>query len=312
MAKFVKQDDDDGNQKNKNLYKDFFFHKEIKAQQARELADEDIEILSNVEDIIPYLQTALLEEHLIEVDIGQLTRDFFTQITDDEPNGNGIDTGQESLRLAGDQETGGYLKNSDFFLTSPLSPGMGNVSIRHYKSAILKYFTGTTSIELGCTLRQAVNAADKPCLMFDFPKVGRVLKGFRSFRVKVLSSVDAKVNILGHEQFSVRQDFQLEDISVSGVGFMVSGDIPPFEIGEKFKVRVSVEGCGHFEMNGVIRRVVPLRSGTSFNHICGMQFDLETGAMAKTVELMVTAVQRLHLRELAEKISGMSGVKIIR
>ena len=34
--------------------------------------------------------------------------------------------------------------------------------------------------------------------------------------------------------------------------------------------------------------------------------------MAKTVELMVTAVQRLHLRELAEKISGMSGVKIIR
>ena len=115
MAKFVKQDDDDGNQKNKNLYKDFFFHKEIKAQQARELADEDIEILSNVEDIIPYLQTALLEEHLIEVDIGQLTRDFFTQITDDEPNGNGIDTGQESLRLAGDQETGGLSEEQRLF-----------------------------------------------------------------------------------------------------------------------------------------------------------------------------------------------------
>ncbi len=303
---------DTANEVNQKLYKDFFFHKEIVSQTEKAFDEDEIQMLSGKENITPYLQTALLEEHLIEVDIAHLTRDFFTLITDEDAEALDQRLKKENSGMTSSLEIGEYLKESDFFLTSPLSPGMGNVSIRHYKTAVLKYYTGTQAVELGCTLREVQSATKKPCLVFNFPKIGRVIRGFRSFRVKVLSSVDAKVSILGDDICPAFTNCQLEDLSVSGVGFLIPEDKPALDIGQVVRVRVDIEGCGEFSINGLIRRLVPVRNGQGMNTICGLQFDLETGAMAKTVELMVTAVQRLHLRELAEKMAGMSGVQIIR
>ena len=303
---------DTANEVNQKLYKDFFFHKEIISQTENAFDEDEIQVLSGKENITPYLQTALLEEHLIEVDIAHLTRDFFTLITDEDAEALDQRLESENSGMSSSLEFGDYLKESDFFLTSPLSPGMGNVSIRHYKTAVLKYYTGTQAVELGCTLREVQSATKKSCLVFNFPKIGRVIKGFRSFRVKVLSSVDAKVSILGDDGCPSFTHCQLEDLSVSGVGFLIPEEKPALDIGQVVRVRVDIEGCGEFSINGLIRRLVPVRNGQGMNTICGLQFDLETGAMAKTVELMVTAVQRLHLRELADKMSGMSGVRIIR
>ncbi len=294
------------------LYRSYFADYEGNREEAEVYAENNIQILSGAKTIVPYLQTALLEEHLIEVDIAQLTRAFFTVVADNNEIIQTLLEQEKQTLINPPQDLGEYLKATNFLLTSPLSPNMGNVSIRHYTSAVFKYYTGTIAVELGCTFRNVYNDSSNPCLVFDFPQIGRVIKGFRSFRAKVLSAVNAKVSLLNDQGQAIGPFYQIEDISVSGLGFLIPDNEPSFVVGDQLHLGVKVEGCGDLSLNGMVRRIVPLRRFNSFNYICGVQFDLETMAMATDVERLVAAIQRLHLRELAEKTAGLSGIRIIR
>ena len=81
------------------------------------------EVLYQPERILSYLQTAFFEEHLLEVQIDQSTRVFFTNLLDDLPDLIDYSEDDDLLLVEPDYETGSYLKKNDSLVLTPLTPG---------------------------------------------------------------------------------------------------------------------------------------------------------------------------------------------
>ena len=269
------------------------------------------ELFFKPEKITAYLQTMYFEEHYVEVEIDLAIRKFFAILVDDLPpldermEAGGIDL------VETEYESGSYLKKCESVLLSPLIPAIGNSKVRNSNHVILRFFTGTASIELGCTFRDIDVVREMPVLRFNFPQVGRINRGIRLFRVKALSSVDAKVKFLDGEVGQI-SSFQLVDISAEGLGIEFQAEASPFQLGEHRKMHIKVEGIDVLRVAGIVRRILRIRDIKGYKWICGIQFDLENHALATSIERLTAAIQRLHLRELSEKMADLAGVSIIR
>ena len=94
-------------------------------------------------DVLPFLQTALMDEKFVEVEMSGITQIYFTKIHDHPPALDEEEEQQEEYQL------GDYLKNMSHLITLPLEPGMGNYSIRYAERIVLRFFTSAYAVELG-------------------------------------------------------------------------------------------------------------------------------------------------------------------
>lgn len=272
---------------------------------------ESGEILYEPEQILPYLQTVFFEEHLLELQLDQSTRVFFSNIVDDAPDNNSEADGDNSQII--DYESGAYLKGCDSFVLSPLSPGIGNARIRTCKQVVVRFYMGTTAVELGCTFRDQDMLKGVPVLRFNFPVVGRINRNYRAFRVKVVSGVDAQLRLLKSKSGDIGESFfQIADVSAMGLAFQLSTSKPPFEVGETISFAVHVPGIDNLELTGVVRHISDVRDSKGKKIICGLQFDLETRSLAAQIERLTATIQRLQLREIAERTAFLKGVRIMK
>lgn len=269
------------------------------------------DILFLPEQILPYLQTVFFEEHLLELQIDQYTRIFFANILDDLPEleENGLD----DKPVEPEYETGSYLKSCDSLVLTPLTPGIGNARVRNSEQVVVRYFSGATAIEFGCTLRRTDIIRDIPVLRFNFPIIGRINKNYRSFRVKALSTVDAYIHFqkIG-TGFTSEKCYQIVDVSAMGLAFQIPSEQQPFEIGEMIYFSIQVPDINTLEVRGHIRHISKVRDKKGYKNICGVQFDLETRSLAAEIEKVAAAIQRLQLREIAEKTAHLNGVQLVR
>ncbi len=263
--------------------------------------------------ILPYLQTVFFEEHLVEVQVDQTTRIFFAHITDDIPDLIEEEENGEIVVVEPDYEVGSYLKKFDHFLLTPLTPGIGNAHLRNSKKVVVRFFSGTTAIEFGCNFRDQITVREAPVLRLNFPVICRINKKFRSFRIKAVSTIDARVRIKQKEDAGVSElHYQIVDISPEGVAFQMPADHPPFQMSQTIGLTVMVSGVSDLEVSGNVRHVTKARDKKGMKTVCGVQFDLETRALAADLEKIAAAVQRLHLRELSEQTANMEGITFIR
>lgn len=271
------------------------------------------EVFYKKDQILPYLQTIFFEEHLLEIQVDQTTRIFFAHISDDLPEMVEDDQDGEIVIVEPDYESGSYLKKLDNFLLTPLTPGIGNGQIRNSKHLLIRFFTGTTAIELGCTFREQGAVRENPVLRIDFPVIGRVNRNFRSFRIKAVPTIDAKVCIRRMEDNAVSELlYQIVDVSAEGLAFQMPADHPPFQLHQLLKFSIMVSGITDLEVVANVRHTTKARDKNGLKVICGVQFDLETRALAAELEKMAATVQRLHLREIAERTANMDGISLIR
>ncbi len=271
------------------------------------------EVFHRKDQILPYLQTIFFEEHLLEIQVDQTTRIFFAHITDDLPELIEEEDDGELVIVEPDYEPGSYLKKFDSFLLTPLTPGIGNAQIRNSKQVVIRFFTGTIAIELGCTFKEQTVVRDIPVLRFDFPPIGRVNRQFRSFRVKAVPTIDARVCIRRVNDNGVSEQlYQIVDVSAEGLAFQMPDDHPPFQINQTIKFSIKVSGITDLEVVANVRHITKARDKNGLKVICGVQFDLETRALAADLEKMAAAVQRLHLREIAERTANLEGINLIR
>ena len=178
------------------------------------------EIFHAKDKILPYLQTIFFEEHLVEIQVDQITRIFFAHIADDLPEliEEEEDGDDEVVIVEPEYEAGSYLKKLDSFLLTPLTPGIGNAQVRNSQQLIVRFFTGTIAIELGCHFRDQTMVRDIPVLRFEFPVIGRVNRQFRSFRVKAVTSIDAKACFNRSTENSVSEmRYPIVDVSAEGL-----------------------------------------------------------------------------------------------
>lgn len=272
------------------------------------------EIFSTADQVLPYLQTIFFEEHMVEIQINETTRIFFAHITDELPDLiEEEDDDGELVIVEPEYEAASYLKRKDSFLLTPLTPGIGNAQIRTSKRLIVRFFTGTIAIELGCSFREQTSIRDIPVLRVNFPVIGRVNRQFRSFRIKALPSINAKVRIERRGDSSISEIlYPIIDVSAEGLAFQMPSDHPPFQTGQDLRVTVSVEGIKGLEVSGNVRHVTKARDNSGLKVSVGMQFDLETRALAADLEKLAATIQRLHLRQVSENTADLEGVSLIR
>lgn len=173
---------------------------------------------------------------------------------------------------------------------------------------------GTSAVELGCVFREnSVVESNRPVLCFNYPVIGRVNRNYRAYRVKVVSGVNARLTIVWPIfENAQEREFQINDISAMGLSFLVLSNERQLEEGNKLTLCIEVPGTKTLEINGIIRHLSKARASKGTMVLCGIQFDLESRSLATDVEKMAAAIQRLQLREIAEKTAGMRGVRLIK
>lgn len=314
MTRDVEKNDLQDIKESLNLY----FPDTKNSDEAEILDKIDIgEILYTQAKILPYLQTVFFEEHLLEFQPDQSTRVFFTNLLDDLPDIKNVesDDGGESDNdeSSVEYEAGAYLKECDSFVVAPLNPAIGNARLRGCKLVVVRFYMGTTAVELGCMFRGVDVIGDMPVFRLNFPVIGRVNRDYRPFRVKVVSGVGAQITILRPMLDNAREkSHQLDDISTMGLAFHVLTQERNFEIGDQLCVSVQVPGVDDLEVEGTIRHISKARSKKGAMNICGVQFDLATRSLATDIERLGAAIQRLQLREIAERTACMKGVHLIK
>ncbi|AGF76746.1 PilZ domain-containing protein [Desulfocapsa sulfexigens DSM 10523] len=271
------------------------------------------EFMTTVADILPYVQTALFDNKILEVEIDGTTRIYFSRIHDDTPDPEEVvnELGEVELQQL-DYVAGDYLKLLNHIICLPLEPGMGNLHIRNSQRVMIRFFTTTSAIELGTFFQDLALVQDLPVLRLSFPVIGRQVQGARAFRAKVPASMGFTLLVKGKKKH--RPDIKTVpiDISSEGLSFEVQKEEQLlFREDEICNIRFFLLGDMHVKVNATIRHISKIRNKKGIQYCCGVQFDLSTRSLAASIEAFVATVQRAHLKELSEK-SEESGITLIR
>lgn len=269
------------------------------------------DILYKLDDMLIFLQTALLDEKLVEVEFNGHDRVFFTRLTDEPPplevleNPNGTTELIEPFYTKGD-----YLKKLSTLVTLPIEPGIGNLHIRSSDRVILRFFTSSFAVEFGAFFAETVVIRGIPSLRFSFPAICRIVRGAREFRAKVPESLDLTVRVLGKRKQSSLVA-SIVDISAGGMSMALEKhQMNLLLVDETRSLTLFLNQEAILRATGKIRHVSKIRKRKGIEYICGIQFDLVTRSLASQVESVVAVVQRAHLKELSE-LSDHSGLNLI-
>ncbi len=268
-------------------------------------------VLYKPQEILPFLQTAFMDEKFVEVEINGITQIYFSKVHDHPPISSTGDDEADEDSVAEKYNPGDYLKKMSHLIMLPLEPGMGNYNIRYANRVLLRFFTSAYAVELGTFYQGQETVEELPVLSFDYPVIARIVRGSREFRAKVPKKMDIKLMIIGKRKQKTITS-RLLNVSVSGFAFAIKKEQQKdFVIDEQRSMEIVINDMMELRINGTIRHISKIRGkkGTEYN--CGVQADLPTRAVAARLEEIVAIVQRAHLRELAE-LSNNSGIDLIR
>lgn len=269
------------------------------------------DFIVNSMDILPFLQTALLDDKILEVEMDGMTRVYFSRLYDELPELEEIELedGEASLEEP-EYVAGDYLKLMNHVVCLPLEPGMGNVAIRNSQKVVLRLFTSSMAVELGTFFQDLAVVRGLPVLRLSFPIVGRKVKGTRVFRAKVTLEMDFELFIKGKRK---RPDIKTHaiDICNDGMSFEIQKEEQDlFREDEICSIQFILNGKPLTKINGTVRHKSKIREKTGIQYRIGVQFDLPTRSLAATIETLVATVQRAHLQELSD-LSEESGIDLI-
>ena len=288
-----------------------FFSEEI---YTLDMLEEDLEtgdVFYKPTEVLPYLQTALMDEKILEVEFDGLTRVYFSRVHEHYPEPEEQkDSNGEIVMVEPEFSTGDYLKLMTHLITLPLEPGIGNLFVRHSKKIIIRLFTTTYAVELGTFFQELTETRELPVLRLDFPVIGRIVRGAREFRAKVPATMKLLVLVMGKRKHGTLKS-RVMDISASGMAFVISKEQQSlFKIDEKRTVEILHDDMMLVRINANVRHISKVRGKKGTEFLCGLQFDLETRSVAAKVESVVAQVQRAHLKEISD-LSVESGINLI-
>ena len=271
------------------------------------------EILAEKEKILPFLQTALFDEKVLEVELDSIPQVYFSRLKDHIPDlieTAEDDSGDSPLPEQPLYNQGDYLTSMNHIVTLPLEPGLGNLHLRQSRFIVLRMFINTFAVELATTFEELTKVGDLPVLSLSFPALARIVHNAREFRAKVPENFDFMVSIEFDDDLP-ELDTSPVDISNKGMAFAVSKqEQKMFRIGAQHPLKLYVNDELQAVINGKVKHLSRVRKKSGIEYVCGVEFDLATRTFAAVVESLVASVQRAHLKELADK-SDTSGINLI-
>lgn len=288
---------------------DLFFTDEVYSRESITEGLESGDIVIKPADILPFLQTALLDDKIVEVEMDGMTRVYFSRIYDNPPPDIVEEVDGETIVTKPEYKAGDYLKEMDQLISLPLEPGIGNVHIRHSKHIMLRLFMTSYAVEIGCFFQDMTTVGEIPVLQLSYPTIARVVRGAREFRAKVPHDHDLQIMIVGKRRQSTLTT-RVADISASGCSFAIKKEEQElFRIDENRTFEFVQDGMMLVRLTGKVRHISKIRGKEGTEYLCGLQLDLVTRSLAAKVEGIVAAVQRAHLKELAD-MSAESGLDL--
>lgn len=287
-----------------------YFPGETFREDLIEAGIEEGDILVTKDKILPYLQSSLLDEKVLEVELDGMPRIYFSRVEDDPPDMIEEEIDGAINLVEPEYTPGDYLKNGLHLHILPLEPGLGNLHLRHSRFIVLRVFTASYAVEICTSYIEMTKVRDIPILKVTFPTLARIVRSSREFRAKVPDEMDLVVNV-GMEDNLDDLNTGIVNISVRGLSFSVTkkeqqlfseDNIHPIKIYLNDELLIQVEGT--------IRHLSKLRKNDGIEYICGVQLDLATKTIASVIESIVATVQRAHLKEIADK-SDATGLDLI-
>jgi len=268
------------------------------------------DVIVDPEKIVNLLQSALLDEAIVEVELDDLTRVFFCRVLDHTPELEERETDGELLLVEPEYTQAEYLVEQDHLIITPLEPSIGNFLICTVNRVLLRILRTKCAFELGCVWQEKVRVRGLPVLKCSFPIVVRQVKGARAYRANIPKEMELIVQV---KRQGKRGDFATCPIDISVEGMLLvnpEGKHTTLQAEEKIHLELYWPRARSLRLGAKIIHVSQLRDKDGIQYCFGRRLDLATRSRAREVELLVAAVQRRRLRELSD-LSGAAGVDFI-
>lgn len=258
---------------------------------------ENGDVIINPSLLVNYLQGALHDESLLEVELGNLTRVFFCRILDHPPEEEPEDAAEEPEESV-PYSKGDYLNKLEYIILTPLEPSEGNYLINSSPRVLLRALTSQAAIEFCCYYTMREKVGKMPVLQVSFPAVARQIEGAREYRVKVPGDMDLKI-IVKKKGSKLKFTTRAMDMGMNGMSlYDPMGKDTQLKTDDKLSFEIVSGDMITLTVNAVVRHVTRLRDAKGLQYVFGVQLDLESRALAAEVEKTVAGIQRARLREL--------------
>lgn len=272
------------------------------------------EILTREEDILPYLQTALLDEKVLEVELDQRPNLYFSRLQDNShantDTGSNRQQEEPSETSQPQYSPGDYLCFFDHIVALPLEPGIGSLRLRQSASIVLRMFTKEFGIEMGTTFQDTTRVDGLPTLQLAYPSILRIQPNAREFRAKVPDKQDFVVEI---EMERGPLELSTTPIDISRKGMAISLDKKihrEIKLEDELFLKLYIDDELRARINSTVRHLSKVRKRQGIEYCCGVEFSLTSRTIASVIESIVATTQRAHLKELAD-IATSRGINIL-
>ena len=275
---------------------------------------EKAKILTQEEDILPFLLTALLDEKILEVELDQSPDLYFSRLQDNIPQNRTTApppiTEDPEKQAPQEYMPGDYLLDFDHILALPLEPGLGSLRLRQSATIILRMFTKDFGVELGTRFQDIVKVNDLPILQLAYPSILRIQPNAREFRAKVSERQEFIVEIEGEKHPDGLTTTPI-DISRKGMALAIEKNIQKqLKVDDELFLKLYIEDELRARLSGTVRHLSRVRKRSGIEYSCGVEFKLTSKTITSVMESIVAATQRAHLKELAE-IAASRGIEIM-
>ncbi len=271
------------------------------------------EILIKEEEILPYLQTALLDEKILEVELDKMPSLYFSRLQDNNPELDSKALSPENVSKKNSKPTynpGDYLLSLDHILTLPLEPGLGSLRLRQSTSIILRMFTKDYGIEMGTTFKNIARINELPVLQLAYPSILRIEKNAREFRAKVPDHQDFLVEV-ERENSPLELTTNPIDVSRKGMGISIDKHIHrQLHLEDELFLKLYIDDELRARISGTVRHLSKVRKRQGIEYCCGVEFSLNSRTITSVMESIVASTQRAHLKDLAE-IAASRGIDLL-
>ncbi len=250
-----------------------------------------------------HLQTTLLDEEVVELQLQDRSRTFFTRLIDKLPPLEEFTDEDGSIILQEPKYLeGSYLQQHQMVLVAPLEPVSGNILIRRSQQVFFRIPIGTNSLDCESRFLGIETVRGTPFIALAFPASGMELSQRRFYRAKTLTKLLSQVTVyLPNNDFAI---CPLIDIGINGLSF--ENPWPPGLLlpGSPVTIQFEKLNLPDSRLFAVVRNHITCRKTKDCQIVssrCGIQFSVEDLSVARQLERTVAEIQREHLRFLKER-----------
>lgn len=266
------------------------------------------EILVEGKLILPYLQTALLDEKVMEVQLDGLPTVYFSRLKD---HPQALATSGEEEEETSEMREGGYLEALSHLIALPLEPGLGNLHLRNSRSILLRMFTNKLAVEMVSSFVDLTSVEEIPVLRLAYPRVARLVANAREYRAKVSDALNIVLVVTLDDEDGTELEARPVDVSIRGLSLSVSKkDQRLFKLYQPYSLKLFVDDELLIRIDATARHLSRLRKRNSIEYLCGFEYEFRNKTQTAVIESIVALVQRAHLKELATK-AEVSGLTLI-